>query len=150
MLKSVHDRSDRSAAGRHRLPRAEIWLQARLLPLLITNWDFKSALRYSHAKPCLRFSNLSVEQIADWIVQATRHPIFMRDRRCLRQGLLGARFMRMAGHEPELHFGIDSCSLKKSRLNAHCWVVINGSEVLNTALDDMVVIHIDTSNAAPV
>lgn len=138
----------RSPAMQRRLVRSELWLHARVLPLLAARWSFRDALAYAHADPAARYEGLSAELIARWVQRATRKPWLMRKRRCLRQGLLGARFMRLAGHDCELHFGIDRASLDADKLSAHCWVVLDGRSVLNTILDDMVVIHVDRGTDA--
>lgn len=121
--------------------RRLIWWHARLLPTLVRQRDLQSVLRYADVQPDPAFSGLPAEAIAAWIVAATRKPWLMRNRRCLRQGLLGMRFMRLAGHDPELHFGIDRRSLAEPAVAAHCWVVLGGKPVLNDILEGMEPIH---------
>ncbi|WP_439575698.1 lasso peptide biosynthesis B2 protein [Phreatobacter sp.] len=117
--------------------RRLIWWQARLLPIIIRGRDLQSVLSYAEIAPDPAFAGLPAEAIAGWVTAATRRPWLMRDRRCLRQGLLGMRFMRLAGHAPELHFGIDPRSLSQPVLAAHCWIVLAGRPVLNDILDGM-------------
>lgn len=63
--------------------------------------------------------------------QALAHPVRMRGRRCLREGLAAFHFLRRAGHPAVLHFGIDRESTRASRLRGHCWVSLEGTIVLN-------------------
>ena len=70
--------------------------------------------------------------------RATRRPWLMRDRPCLRQGLLAMRFLRLAGYRPVLHFALDRTSVASSVLSAHCWVTLDGKVLLNPATPTMV------------
>lgn len=88
------------------------------------------------------WTGVTAHDIAHWVLRATRKPWLMRDRRCLRQGLLGTRFMRMAGHDAELHFGVDQKSLSEPAVSAHCWVVVDGVSVLNDIHEGMVPIYV--------
>ena len=45
--------------------------------------------------------------------------------------MLAYRFLRLAGFHTELHFGVDPGGVASDRLRAHCWVVLDGSIVLN-------------------
>lgn len=128
----------RRAARMRRL----IWWHARLLPAIVGNRDLTTVLRYTDVRPDPAFAGLPAEAIAGWVLAATRKPWLMRKRRCLRQGLLGMRFMRLAGHDPELHFGIDRRSLAEPAVAAHCWVVLAGRPVLNDILEDMEPLHV--------
>ncbi len=86
-------------------------------------------LSFADRAPSAAYAGLSAEYILKHVAQVTRRPYFMRERRCLRQGVLAFRFMKAAGHEVELHFGIDRIHLPDIR--AHCWIVHNGRVVLN-------------------
>jgi hypothetical protein len=121
--------------------RRLIWWHARLLPAFVGRRDLQSVLSYAAVHPDPEFAGLPAEAIAAWVVAATRRPWLMRNRRCLRQGLLGMRFMRLAGHDPELHFGIDPKSLSRPAIAAHCWVVLGGKPVLNDLLEGMEPVH---------
>ncbi|HEX6000466.1 MAG TPA: lasso peptide biosynthesis B2 protein, partial [Hyphomicrobiaceae bacterium] len=72
------------------------------------------------------------------VKRATRRPWLMRDRPCLRQGLLAMRFLRLAGYRPVLHFAIDRTSVSRDVLSAHCWVSLDGEVLLNPATPSMV------------
>jgi hypothetical protein len=62
----------------------------------------------------------------------------MRARRCLREGLLGFRFLRLAGFYPVLHFGVEPESVAAEHLRAHCWITLADSCVLNPPSETMV------------
>lgn len=133
---------DRPDADRGARMRRLIWWHARILPVIVGNRDLQSVLRYTDVPPDPAFAGLPAEAIAEWVMTATRRPWLMRNRRCLRQGLLGMRFMRLAGHDPELHFGIDRRSLAGPSVAAHCWIVLAGKPVLNDILADMEPLHV--------
>jgi hypothetical protein len=108
-----------------------LWCDARLLPFRI--WRERPLAQVlSLAKPPRYFcyAGLPADYILKHVVKTTRHPILMRDRRCLRQGILAFRFMTAAGYKSELHFGVDRTSLA-GPLKAHCWLVHRGETVLN-------------------
>ena len=69
--------------------------------------------------------------------RAVKRPLLMRDRPCLREGLLLYRFLTLAGHDPTLYFGIDRNSVDKTRVRAHCWVVV-GDRVFNPPETSMI------------
>lgn len=50
----------------------------------------------------------------------------MRDRRCLREGLLTYRLLAEAGWQPRLHFGLEPGAVHSPRVRAHCWVTLDG------------------------
>jgi hypothetical protein len=62
----------------------------------------------------------------------------MRDRRCLREGLLAFRFLSMAGYRPVLRFGVERTSLNRSSLSAHCWIELDQTVILNPPTPGMV------------
>lgn len=111
--------------------RVALWWDARLLPWRISrnaNLDHVLALA---SPPChIRFGGLSVAHILKRVLKTTRRPILMRDRQCLRQGILACRFMAAAGYKTELHFGVDRTA-RADLLKAHCWLVHDGQIVLN-------------------
>lgn len=129
-------------SGRAARMRRLMWWHARMLPAIVGRRDLQAVLRYADVRPDPRFAGIPAEAIAGWVIAATRKPWLMRKRRCLRQGLLGMRFMRLAGHDPELHFGIERQSLARPAVAAHCWVVLSGRPVLNDILEDMEPLHV--------
>ena len=68
------------------------------------------------------FLGIPASRIRRRVRQATRRPYFMRQRRCLRDGLLLYRFLTLAGYHPTIHFGIDRTSIQNEIMSAHCWV----------------------------
>ena len=115
---------------------------ARLLPFAVAFRDLSQILRLGDVKRFSLYEGTAPETIACAIHRATRKPWLMRNRRCLRQGLIGYRFLRKAGHEPELHFGVDVGSVERDKIDAHCWVVLDSKPVVNDILEGMVTIHV--------
>jgi hypothetical protein len=64
----------------------------------------------------------------------------MRDRRCLREGLLAYRFLRSAGYSPDLVFGVDPRSLDGPKPDAHCWIRLDGRDVFNPPKQPMTIV----------
>lgn len=121
---------------------AEMWIAARCLPVAIFFRNFSEILKYADTKACNRYIGISANQIASAAIKVIRRPWIMRERRCLRQGLIGYRYLRKAGYKPQLHFGIDPGSIDQEHISAHCWVVLDGQPVVNDALQGMSTIHI--------
>lgn len=122
--------------------RSELWLRARLMPLQLRGLSFEAVLAHAPVSATPSYKGLPVGYVTKAVKRATRRPWLMRDRRCLRQGLLGFRFLSRTGLRPELHFGIERKSMTAPKLNAHCWVCVNGRPVLNDSMDDMVTIYV--------
>ena len=111
--------------------RIALWCDARLLPF--RTWRERPLAEVLLLARPLRgeyYAGLPISYILKHVLRTTRRPILMRDRRCLRQGILAFRFMNAAGYKSELHFGIDRTSLA-GPLKAHCWLVYDGKVVLN-------------------
>lgn len=111
--------------------RIALWCDARLLPLRVGRRPLDAVLALAQPGADPNYRGLPLDYILKHVRRTLRRPFLMRDRRCLREGLLAFRFMAAAGYEPELHFGIDRTSLPGPHLRAHCWVVNNGETVLN-------------------
>lgn len=122
--------------------RADVWLAARLLPLRLVGRSFEQVLRAVPATSQPRYAGLTADYISRTVRRVTRRPLLMRDRRCLRQGLLGFGYMARAGLSPELHFGVERGSVATGKLAAHCWVCIDGQPVLSDRMPDMVTIYV--------
>ena len=111
--------------------RIALWRDARLLPFRIPrNRPLAEVLLLARPPRSAFYPGLPSTYILKHVLKTTRRPILMRDRRCLRQGILACRFLAAAGHSSELHFGVDRTSLA-AVLKAHCWVVYRGATVLN-------------------
>ncbi|MDF2995770.1 MAG: lasso peptide biosynthesis protein [Xanthobacteraceae bacterium] len=122
--------------------RAELWLAARLLPFQIAGKSFEDVLAVVPSQPNRIYLGLPADYISGAVRKATRNPILMRDRKCLRQGLLAFGYMAQAGLRPELRFGIKPDSMNAAALAAHCWVCIDNVPVLSDKDPDMVTIHV--------
>jgi hypothetical protein len=115
--------------------RLSLWIWARLLPFLAWNRGLKSLMRLVEVGTRVPYCGLAAGYIVRSVQRVTRDPVLMRDRSCLRRGLLATRFLRLAGYRPELHFGIDRTSVSNSVLSAHCWITLSGELMLSPALD---------------
>jgi len=56
-------------------------------------------------------------------------PRHMKQRPCLREGLLLFHFLCLAGREPEVHFSVFDPPASRERLDGHCWVSLDGRAV---------------------
>jgi hypothetical protein len=112
--------------------RIALWCEAKSMPFRVrSNRPLSWVLRFASGSGRARYQGLQAEYVLKHILGATRRPYLMRDRRCLRQGLLAYRFLRAAGHDVELHFGVDQTRLQRVDMRAHCWIVQNGRAILN-------------------
>ena len=84
------------------------------------------------------YRGIDAEEILAAVRATTARPWRMRGRRCLREGLLGFRFLRLAGYTPVLHFGIEPGSVLADHLRAQCWITLAGSCVLNAPSETMI------------
>lgn len=110
--------------------RIALWCQARSMPIRLTaDRPLAWVLSFADRAPSATYIGLPTEYILKHVARVTRRPYLMRERRCLRQGLLAFRFMKAAGHDVELHFGIDRT--RREDIRAHCWIVHDGRIVLN-------------------
>lgn len=123
--------------------RLDLWLRARLLPFRVADKDLTDVLTLARPPLTGRYRGFTAETIAAAIMRTTRHPWLMRDRRCLRQGLLGHYFLAAAGYAPELHFAVGRDAGAAGRLTAHCWVEIAGRCVVNRPEEDMATIWVE-------
>jgi hypothetical protein len=139
----------------HRRDRAEHPLKYLRLELAVRAWslwvpvlalgkDLAPLLARAAPAAGTPYSGLSADSIARCCRRAVRRPILMRDRSCLREGLLLNRFLIMGGFAPTLHFGVDRDSLHSPRAKAHCWVEL-GEQVFNPPEPNMVELHVHHS-----
>jgi hypothetical protein len=116
---------------RKALLRIELWLEARRLPFVAATEDLSVCHAYADVGPVPRWQGVDVETIARWVRRSCKHPVLMRKRRCFRLGLLGFRFLRMAGHDPVLRYALDNDGLSPDGpARTHCWVCIDDTEVV--------------------
>ena len=121
--------------------RVHLWTSARLMPVLICRRRFESVLKWAPLSAPTPYRGLSSAYIVAAVNRTVRHPWLMRDRRCLREGLLAHRFLRFAGFDPDLRFGVDPKSMQEPRMSAHCWVCLDGQPVVSDSLPGMVQIY---------
>jgi Transglutaminase-like superfamily len=129
--------------------RTALWCQARSMPFLVTpDRSLAWVLAFANRTPRARYAGLPADYILKHVRKVTRRPYLMRERRCLRQGLLAFRFMKAGGYDIELHFGVDRTSRQDMR--AHCWIVHDGRVVLNPpdATMETILVHRATAPAA--
>lgn len=111
--------------------RFELWLRARLLPLQLFGRSLQQMLELAEPPAGRRrFAGLSPAHVMRAVRRATRRPWVMRDRRCLREGLLAYRFLAEAGLKPRLHFGVEPDAVTSAHVAAHCWVTLDGTTVI--------------------
>ena len=120
----------------------ELWFAARALPFLVWRRNFGEVLQLAAAKPSALYLGISPAYVERKIRKTVRGPLFMRDRRCLRIGLLGYRFLCKVGYQPELHFGLEPDSVADSRIDAHCWVCLDARPVIGEPAAGMLTIHV--------
>jgi hypothetical protein len=116
-----------------------------LLPFRIGRRPLAAILEIAAPVDRNRYTGLSAAYIAKAVDQTTRHPWLMRDRKCLRRGLLGYRFLSEAGLRPELRFSVDPHPVGKNGMTAHCWVCLEGTPVISEDLAGAttVLVHAD-------
>jgi transglutaminase superfamily protein len=112
-----------------------LWTWARLLPFMAWNRDLRSLVRLTEAGPGVPYRGLRAGYIVRRVQHLTCRPMLMRDRPCLRRGLLAMRFLRLAGYHPQLHFGVERTSVARDVLSAHCWITLTGELILSPELD---------------
>lgn len=111
---------------------------ARLVPLLAWERNLSSLLAVTKPRPATPYRGLQPDYILRRVKKATRRPRLMRNRPCLREGVLALRFLRLAGYDPTLHFAVERESIARDVLSAHCWVVLDQRTVLNPPTPSMV------------
>lgn len=122
--------------------RLRLWIAARTLPARIAGREFSQILSDVSAVPPNSWPRFPVSYIARSVRRAARWPILMRNNRCLRSGLVGFATLRRCGYEPRLHFSVDPKSIGRPSLSAHCWVTLDGVEVINARIPGQVQIHV--------
>jgi hypothetical protein len=122
--------------------RLDLWLAARSLPWRVAGKSFEQILAMASPEGRIDYAGLPLHYVARRVRKAVRHPWLMRDRRCLREGLLGFEFLSRSGYAPELHFAVDPGSIASDKISAHCWVCLDGKPVVGDRQRDQVTIFI--------
>lgn len=128
--------------------RVDLWLSARSLPWRVAGKSFEQILAMASSNGRIDYAGLPVDYVARRVRKSVRRPWLMRDRRCLREGLLGFNFLSRSGYLPELHFAVDPASVSAERISAHCWVCIDGKPVVGNRQGDQVTIFIHRAEPA--
>lgn len=115
-----------------------------IIPLIAQQKNLARLLTWTGPGWRRPYVGLGAETIWRCCHRAVRRPILMRDRPCLREGLLLNRYLVMAGFAPSLHFGVDKLSLADPQVRAHCWIKL-GERVFNPPTPTMIEIHQHTS-----
>ena len=118
--------------------RLALWLWARILPLAAYRRDLTPLLELARPRAARPYGGLDAAFIVGRVKSICRRPRLMRDRRCLREGLLGYRFLCLAGHAPTLRFGVERDSVTEKRVRAHCWIDLGGEAILNPPSPGMI------------
>lgn len=119
-----------------------VWWQARLLPWrLPRDLPFAQMLALAAPPAGTPLRGLAADEIAARVHRTLRRPLLMRDRRCLREGVLCYRFLRAAGHAPRLHFGVNPAAVRGGRFSAHCWVTLDDVILAGDLGVPMVALH---------
>jgi hypothetical protein len=123
----------------------DLWLAARLLPFRVHKRRFQDVLALAPADGSTPYAGLPLRYITRRVQRVVRHPWLMRDRQCLREGLLGFRFLSRAGFTPELRFAVDGGILETDHVSAHCWVSVGDEPVISGPGPDMVTVYVHKS-----
>ena len=119
------------ATGRIAL-HVHVWWTARSLPFTVKRCSLDRLLAGTTPLPGrMPYRGVSAHEIIDAVRESTKRPWRMGGRRCLREGLLAFRFLRLAGHPAVLHFAIEPDSVAADSPSAHCWVTVAGVCVIN-------------------
>lgn len=130
-----------------------LWVAARLLPVLAARRELGPLLAASTPPDgSTPYRGVGAGVIVRRVAALTARPWRMRGRRCLREGLLAFRYLRLAGLPAVLRFGVDKASLGEPRMKAHCWVTVGDAIVLNPPASGMVEIlaHDGGTPAGPI
>jgi len=121
------------------LLRCHIGCLALVLPDASKLLPLKNLLAWMTPRDALGwYRGMAEQEIVEMVQRRLAHPLRMRGRRCLREGLLCFHFLRLAGVPAELHFGVFVRS--RGRELAHCWVVVQGRSVTLPPQDDYMLI----------
>lgn len=131
--------------------RLSLWVAARLLPMAVRGRSLEDLLTLATPNASdTNYHQMHPTRIVEAVRSTVRRPWFMRDRRCLREGVLSFRYLYLAGYRPVLHFGIVPKDMSAARPKAHCWVSVDGQIVLNAPDDQMVTILTYDGSVMPV
>lgn len=117
------------------LSLAETWLRlhiglfATATPLLV-RLPLGVLLRLTEGPGWFRpYRRWRAEQIQAMVDRRLADPRMMRRRACLRYGLVLYHFLRLAGLDARLHFGLHPQADAADAMRAHCWVTLAGRPI---------------------
>lgn len=119
--------------------RLNLWIAARLMPVFAKRRELGAIL--ADATPGAQHQGslpLSPAAIVESVKSVVSRPWRMKGRRCLREGLLAFYYLKLAGKQPLLRFGLLKGTLVTSRPRAHCWIVLDNEIILNPPEGPMV------------
>jgi len=113
---------------------ALLWLHIRLviwaIPLMDRRLGFPDlACRLLSVGGWIPYRQVPSSYIALMVRTALLRPRMMRRRSCYRLGLATGHFLRLAGHQVELHFAVAPPEIDPARLHGHCWVTLDGEAI---------------------
>lgn len=119
--------------------RFNLWIAARLMPAFVKRRDLNAILASATPAPDhIGSLQISSDTIIQSVKRIVARPWRMRGRRCLREGLLAFYFLKLAGKNPLLRFGLLKGTLASSNPRAHCWIILDGEIILNPPEGPMV------------
>jgi hypothetical protein len=111
--------------------RGHVWAFATVLPALVGLMGLRRLVRLlTPSRPFRLYAGLAADEIGAVVARRLAHPWVMRRRPCLRQGLALLHFLRLAGLPAELRVAVYPPSTDPRRLHAHCWVSLDGRDVM--------------------
>ena len=120
--------------------RAHVWTAATFLPVLV-RLPLRRLLRLMTPPAFLRpYASVSRERIVEIVERRLRAPRNMRRRACLRRGLLLFHFLRLAGCDAVLQFGVFPPGVNPNRMHGHCWVTVAGEGVADPPGEGLAVV----------
>lgn len=97
-----------------------------MLPIQVQGRSLDEVLRLAQPSSSQSINlGFSPETLAAKVRRIVKHPLLMRDRRCLREGLLTYKVLAEAGWQPRLHFGLEPGAAQSPSIKAHCWVTLD-------------------------
>lgn len=128
------------------LLRLHIRLYSLLVPLIV-RLPFKLMLAVNDPPSWLKpYTGLAVSLIQSAVHRCLQNPRMMRRRKCLRHGLVLHHFLKLAGYNPQLHFGVYPAPDSRGKLHGHCWVCLGGQPVSPPPSDDLATVHVGNLN----
>jgi len=121
--------------------RAHVWVAATFMPLLVRLLPLRRLLSLLTPPTFLRpYASVSRDRLVALVERRLRTPRNMRRRACLRRGLVLFHFLRLAGEEAVLQFGVFAPGVDATRMHGHCWVTVAGECIADPPGEDLAVV----------